>query len=193
MTQTKAGRLKGSAAAQQNITLSRRAGKVGRLTRDGCGAAHRLPTFPSNASARPCRGGGHTPKAALFALERSRRDSVPLAAGPGRGHPAPPPRGRRRRPGLRVPAAPGRGGPGRAGPVPGPAGSMAAGEAGRAADKLFSLSGLFAVYKPKGPTSAGVLNLLKERLLAGRRPGCSPPQARRGAAQAPRGGAQGPG
>ncbi|XP_074401382.1 pseudouridylate synthase TRUB1 isoform X2 [Zonotrichia albicollis] len=37
---------------------------------------------------------------------------------------------------------------------------------GRAADKLFSLSGLFAVRKPKGPTSAAVLNLLKERLLA---------------------------
>lgn len=50
---------------------------------------------------------------------------------------------------------------------------MAAREAGgvvlgRSAEKLFSLSGLFAVYKPKGPTSAGVLNLLKERLLAGR-------------------------
>ncbi|XP_032047123.1 probable tRNA pseudouridine synthase 1 [Aythya fuligula] len=49
---------------------------------------------------------------------------------------------------------------------------MAGGEAGgggvaaRAAQKLFSLSGLFAVYKPKGPTSAAVLNLLKERLLA---------------------------
>lgn len=40
---------------------------------------------------------------------------------------------------------------------------------GRAADKLFSLSGLFAVCKPKGPTSAAVLNLLKERLLAGER------------------------
>ncbi|RLW02156.1 hypothetical protein DV515_00007389 [Chloebia gouldiae] len=37
---------------------------------------------------------------------------------------------------------------------------------GRAADKLFSLSGLFAVRKPKGPTSAAVLNLLRERLLA---------------------------
>jgi len=53
---------------------------------------------------------------------------------------------------------------------------MAAREAGgvalgRSAEKLFSLSGLFAVYKPKGPTSAGVLNLLKERLLAGRRAG----------------------
>uniref|UniRef100_A0A8C8SAD2 Pseudouridylate synthase TRUB1 n=1 Tax=Pelusios castaneus TaxID=367368 RepID=A0A8C8SAD2_9SAUR len=35
-----------------------------------------------------------------------------------------------------------------------------------AAAKLFSLSGLFAVYKPKGPTSAGVLNQLKEKLLA---------------------------
>ncbi|XP_068255322.1 pseudouridylate synthase TRUB1 isoform X1 [Nyctibius grandis] len=48
---------------------------------------------------------------------------------------------------------------------------MAAREAGgvvlgKSAEKLFSLSGLFAVYKPKGPTSAGVLNLLKERLLA---------------------------
>ncbi|OXB82337.1 UNVERIFIED_CONTAM: hypothetical protein H355_009262 [Colinus virginianus] len=37
---------------------------------------------------------------------------------------------------------------------------------GRSAEKLFSLSGLFAVYKPKGSTSAAVLNLLKERLLA---------------------------
>lgn len=47
---------------------------------------------------------------------------------------------------------------------------MATGElGGRSAEKLFSLSGLFAVYKPKGPTSAAVLNLLKERLLAGRR------------------------
>lgn len=47
---------------------------------------------------------------------------------------------------------------------------MATGElGGRAAEKLFSLSGLFAVYKPKGATSAAVLNLLKERLLAGRR------------------------
>ncbi|POI36182.1 hypothetical protein CIB84_000066 [Bambusicola thoracicus] len=44
---------------------------------------------------------------------------------------------------------------------------MATGElGGRSAEKLFSLSGLFAVYKPKGPTSAAVLNLLKERLLA---------------------------
>lgn len=56
--------------------------------------------------------------------------------------------------------------------------SMAGREAGggsvaaRAAQKLFSLSGLFAVYKPKGPTSAAVLNLLKERLLAGRSPAC---------------------
>ncbi|XP_067156389.1 pseudouridylate synthase TRUB1 isoform X3 [Apteryx mantelli] len=37
---------------------------------------------------------------------------------------------------------------------------------GEAADRLFALSGLFAVYKPKGPTSASVLNRLKERLLA---------------------------
>uniref|UniRef100_A0A8C5F1T4 Pseudouridylate synthase TRUB1 n=1 Tax=Gopherus evgoodei TaxID=1825980 RepID=A0A8C5F1T4_9SAUR len=35
-----------------------------------------------------------------------------------------------------------------------------------AAAKLLSLSGLFAVYKPKGPTSADVLNQLKEKLLA---------------------------
>ncbi|XP_062436427.1 pseudouridylate synthase TRUB1 isoform X2 [Rhea pennata] len=40
------------------------------------------------------------------------------------------------------------------------------GVVGEAAARLFSLSGLFAVYKPKGPTSAGVLNRLKERLLA---------------------------
>uniref|UniRef100_A0A7M4FY23 Pseudouridylate synthase TRUB1 n=1 Tax=Crocodylus porosus TaxID=8502 RepID=A0A7M4FY23_CROPO len=33
-------------------------------------------------------------------------------------------------------------------------------------DKLFSLSGLFAVYKPKGPTSANLLNHLKAKLLA---------------------------
>lgn len=39
--------------------------------------------------------------------------------------------------------------------------------ANTAAAKLFSLSGLFAVYKPKGPTSANVLNQLKEKLLAG--------------------------
>lgn len=39
--------------------------------------------------------------------------------------------------------------------------------AGMAADKLFSLSGLFAVYKPKGPTSADLLNQLKAKLLAG--------------------------
>ncbi|XP_067393085.1 pseudouridylate synthase TRUB1 isoform X2 [Emydura macquarii macquarii] len=38
--------------------------------------------------------------------------------------------------------------------------------ANTAAAKLFSLSGLFAVYKPKGPTSASVLNQLKEKLLA---------------------------
>lgn len=79
--------------------------------------------------------------------------------------------------GLHFPAAPGRGGRRVvvAGRWPGlPGGSMAAREAGgvvlgKAAEKLFSLSGLFAVYKPKGLTSAGVLNLLKEKLLAGRR------------------------
>ncbi|KAM9061692.1 probable tRNA pseudouridine synthase 1 [Sarcophilus harrisii] len=35
-----------------------------------------------------------------------------------------------------------------------------------AAAKLLSLSGVFAVYKPKGPTSAELLNQLKEKLLA---------------------------
>uniref|UniRef100_A0A8C7EGX3 Pseudouridylate synthase TRUB1 n=1 Tax=Nothoprocta perdicaria TaxID=30464 RepID=A0A8C7EGX3_NOTPE len=34
------------------------------------------------------------------------------------------------------------------------------------ADRLFALSGLFAVYKPKGPTSAALLNRLKERLAS---------------------------
>ncbi|NWJ11430.1 TRUB1 synthase, partial [Crypturellus undulatus] len=44
--------------------------------------------------------------------------------------------------------------------------SMAGPERAAAAERLFSLSGIFAVYKPKGPTSAAVLNRLKERLLA---------------------------
>lgn len=35
------------------------------------------------------------------------------------------------------------------------------------AAKLLSLSGVFAVHKPKGPTSAELLNRLKEKLLAG--------------------------
>ncbi|KAF6318011.1 TruB pseudouridine synthase family member 1 [Rhinolophus ferrumequinum] len=34
------------------------------------------------------------------------------------------------------------------------------------ATKLLSLSGVFAVHKPKGPTSAELLNRLKEKLLA---------------------------
>ncbi|KAK7811714.1 hypothetical protein U0070_023195 [Myodes glareolus] len=34
------------------------------------------------------------------------------------------------------------------------------------AAKLLSLSGVFAVHKPKGPTSAELLNRLKEKLLA---------------------------
>ncbi|KAL6032029.1 hypothetical protein STEG23_001674 [Scotinomys teguina] len=34
------------------------------------------------------------------------------------------------------------------------------------AAKLVSLNGVFAVYKPKGPTSAELLNRLKEKLLA---------------------------
>ncbi|XP_038940649.1 pseudouridylate synthase TRUB1 isoform X3 [Rattus norvegicus] len=38
------------------------------------------------------------------------------------------------------------------------------------AAKLMSLSGVFAVHKPKGPTSAELLNRLKEKLLAGTRP-----------------------
>ncbi|XP_068955132.1 pseudouridylate synthase TRUB1 isoform X2 [Petaurus breviceps papuanus] len=48
--------------------------------------------------------------------------------------------------------------------------TAAAGGAGAArsaaAAKLLSLSGVFAVYKPKGPTSAELLNQLKEKLLA---------------------------
>uniref|UniRef100_A0A4X2M4T3 Pseudouridylate synthase TRUB1 n=1 Tax=Vombatus ursinus TaxID=29139 RepID=A0A4X2M4T3_VOMUR len=48
--------------------------------------------------------------------------------------------------------------------------AAAAGGAGAArsaaATKLLSLSGVFAVYKPKGPTSAELLNQLKEKLLA---------------------------
>ncbi|KAK2109292.1 TruB pseudouridine (psi) synthase 1 [Saguinus oedipus] len=32
--------------------------------------------------------------------------------------------------------------------------------------KLLSLSGMFAVHKPKGPTSAELINQLKEKLLA---------------------------
>lgn len=49
------------------------------------------------------------------------------------------------------------------------------------AAKLMSLSGVFAVHKPKGPTSAELLNRLKEKLLAGTaarvgtRLGTSPP------------------
>ncbi|XP_044516117.1 probable tRNA pseudouridine synthase 1 [Gracilinanus agilis] len=50
-----------------------------------------------------------------------------------------------------------------------------------AAAKLLSLSGVFAVYKPKGPTSAELLNQLKEKLLAGSAAGA---RARRGEAAA---------
>jgi hypothetical protein len=52
------------------------------------------------------------------------------------------------------------------------------------ATKLLSLSGVFAVHKPKGPTSAELLNRLKEKLLAGTaarvgtRPRRSPREAR---------------
>lgn len=48
--------------------------------------------------------------------------------------------------------------------------------------KLMSLSGVFAVHKPKGPTSAELLNRLKAKLLAGTAAGVgtmlrrSPPQ-----------------
>ncbi|XP_036593010.1 probable tRNA pseudouridine synthase 1 isoform X2 [Trichosurus vulpecula] len=45
------------------------------------------------------------------------------------------------------------------------AGAAGAGRSAAAA-KLLSLSGVFAVYKPKGPTSAELLNQLKEKLLA---------------------------
>lgn len=63
-------------------------------------------------------------------------------------------------------------------PVPETAGTAAAAAAARMgpgagvskaalATKLLSLSGVFAVHKPKGPTSAELLNRLKEKLLAG--------------------------
>ena len=42
------------------------------------------------------------------------------------------------------------------------------------ATKLLSLSGVFAVHKPKGPTSAELLNRLKEKLLAGTAAGWGP-------------------
>ena len=42
------------------------------------------------------------------------------------------------------------------------------------ATKLLSLSGVFAVHKPKGPTSAELLNQLKEKLLAGTAAGWGP-------------------
>lgn len=37
--------------------------------------------------------------------------------------------------------------------------------------KLQSLNGLFAIYKKQGPTSADVLNTLKEKLLKGNNAG----------------------
>uniref|UniRef100_A0A6I8MY74 Pseudouridylate synthase TRUB1 n=1 Tax=Ornithorhynchus anatinus TaxID=9258 RepID=A0A6I8MY74_ORNAN len=46
------------------------------------------------------------------------------------------------------------------------AGAQMAGAPTAAASKLLSLSGVFAVYKPKGLTSAELLNQLKEKLLA---------------------------
>lgn len=45
--------------------------------------------------------------------------------------------------------------------------SEARGSKAALATKLLSLSGVFAVHKPKGPTSAELLNRLKEKLLAG--------------------------
>ncbi|XP_066095905.1 pseudouridylate synthase TRUB1 [Saccopteryx bilineata] len=45
-------------------------------------------------------------------------------------------------------------------------GSEAKVSKGAMATKLLSLSGVFAVHKPKGPTSAELLNRLKEKLLA---------------------------
>ncbi|XP_025774150.1 pseudouridylate synthase TRUB1 [Herpailurus yagouaroundi] len=45
-------------------------------------------------------------------------------------------------------------------------GSEATASKAALANKLLSLSGVFAVHKPKGPTSAELLNRLKEKLLA---------------------------
>ncbi|VFV19233.1 probable trna pseudouridine [Lynx pardinus] len=45
-------------------------------------------------------------------------------------------------------------------------GSEATASKAALATKLLSLSGVFAVHKPKGPTSAELLNRLKEKLLA---------------------------
>lgn len=104
---------------------------------------------------RDCRRSGNS----LYSGFQLLRARTQLPARPPPPRPAPP------HGGLRFPEAPGRRGGRRAGCL-----SMATGELGsRSAEKLFSLSGLFAVYKPKGRTSAAVLNLLKERLLAGRR------------------------
>ncbi|XP_040598205.1 probable tRNA pseudouridine synthase 1 isoform X2 [Mesocricetus auratus] len=50
--------------------------------------------------------------------------------------------------------------------VAAPTGSQAQVSKAALAAKLLSLSGVFAVHKPKGPTSAELLNRLKERLLA---------------------------
>ncbi|CAH6938837.1 Trub1 [Phodopus roborovskii] len=47
-----------------------------------------------------------------------------------------------------------------------PTGSQAQVSKAALAAKLLSLSGVFAVHKPKGPTSAELLNRLKEKLLA---------------------------
>lgn len=43
--------------------------------------------------------------------------------------------------------------------------------------KLQSLNGLFAIYKKQGPTSADVLNTLKEALLKGNTAGVDRPAA----------------
>ncbi|XP_066549768.1 pseudouridylate synthase TRUB1 [Amia ocellicauda] len=45
------------------------------------------------------------------------------------------------------------------------AGSVASAAAAQKAAKLHSLNGLFAIYKKQGPTSADVLNTLKDKLL----------------------------
>ncbi|XP_023585748.1 pseudouridylate synthase TRUB1 isoform X2 [Trichechus manatus latirostris] len=47
-----------------------------------------------------------------------------------------------------------------------PTGSEAGDAKSAMANKLLSLNGVFAVHKPKGPTSAELLNRLKEKLLA---------------------------
>lgn len=55
----------------------------------------------------------------------------------------------------------------KAAPAPASSGAETGVSKAAMASKLLSLSGVFAVHKPKGPTSAELLNRLKEKLLAG--------------------------